>query len=210
MFKSNAWFSRTWTQRTSQRFETISRTVSWRHQRRSTQVKTKNKKQTNKISFLNRIMRLDNDSYPIIKVRCTTNNSLLTTIADEINQLPKDIFSIERISDYRTRKSFDNHQQNGIILRCKLLDKANPILPPIRLHVPMIYPEQAPEILSLTKTPSPKLDFSDGHPLFERISSIFVSHLFKLRPQHTITEILNIWVRNDEEKPNVNFSNWIF
>ena len=34
----------------------------------------------------------------------------------------------------------------------------------------------------------------DGHPFFDQISSIFVSHLFKLRPQHTVTEILNIWV----------------
>lgn len=35
----------------------------------------------------------------------------------------------------------------------------------------------------------------EDHPYFDQISSIFISHLFKLRPQHTITEILNIWVK---------------
>lgn len=33
-----------------------------------------------------------------------------------------------------------------------------------------------------------------GHPFFEQISAYFVSHLFKLPSQHTITDILNIWV----------------
>lgn len=109
-------------------------------------------------------MRLDDDSCSTIKLRCTTNNSLLAKLTDEIDQLSKDIFSIERISDYRARKSSDNHedyyQRKGIILRCKLLEKSNPLLPSIRLHISANYPEQAPEILSLTKTMPPKLDFS--------------------------------------------------
>ncbi len=40
-----------------------------------------------------------------------------------------------------------------------------------------------------------KIDILSGHPFFDQVSSIFLSHLFKLLSQHTVTEILNIWVR---------------
>ncbi len=38
--------------------------------------------------------------------------------------------------------------------------------------------------------------YLDGHPFFERLSTIFISYLFKLPSQHTVTDILNIWVKS--------------
>ncbi|CAF0886338.1 unnamed protein product [Rotaria sordida] len=151
-----------------------------------------------------KIIRLDVDNPSIIKIRTSNQSSLLSNLNDEINQLPDNIYSIEYISVSRTRKHIDNDDdddddeflsKNGIILRCKLLEKSNPLIPPLRLHITTFYPEQPPEVLSLTKTMPPRLEFAveNGHPFFDQISSIFVSHLFKLNPQHTVTDILNIW-----------------
>ena len=79
-------------------------------------------------------MRLDVDNYSAIKIRSSNQTSLLSNLNDEINQLPNDIYSIERISLSRTRKINDNDDEysskNAFILRCKLLDKLNPIIPP--------------------------------------------------------------------------------
>ena len=36
---------------------------------------------------------------------------------------------------------------------------------------------------------------SDGHSFFETISRNFIYFLFKLPAQHTVTDILDIWVR---------------
>ncbi|CAF4612181.1 unnamed protein product [Rotaria socialis] len=147
-----------------------------------------------------KMMRLDGDKPSTIKIRSRNQLSLLSNLNDEINQLPDDIYSIERVSLACTRK-FSNDDddddeylsKNGIVLRCKLLEKPNPLIPTLRLHVTTFYPEQPPEVLSLTKTMPPKLEFADGHPFFDQISSIFVSRLFKLNPKHTVTDILNIW-----------------
>ncbi|CAF4804122.1 unnamed protein product [Rotaria sp. Silwood1] len=146
-----------------------------------------------------KMIRLDVDNPSTIKIRSSNQSSLLSNLNDEINQLPDDIYSIEYISVSCTRKRIDNDNdneylsKNGIILQCKLLEKSNPLIPSLRLHITTSYPEQPPEILSLTKTMPPKLEYADGHPFFDQISSIFVSHLFKLNVQHTITDILNIW-----------------
>lgn len=119
-------------------------------------------------------------------------------INEEIHQLPADVFSIERISVSRLMKNHPTESigstKSGIILRCKLLGTSNPIVPALRLHIPTRYPEQAPEILSLTKTLPPQLEFSEGHPFFEQISSIFLSHLLQLPAEHTISDILHLWV----------------
>ncbi len=110
-------------------------------------------------------MRLDFDNYSTVKILSSNQaSSLLSDLNDEINQLPIDIYSIERIPISRTRKINDNDEEysskNGIILRCKLLEKANPVIPTLRLHVTNSYPEQPPEILSLTKTTPPRLEFT--------------------------------------------------
>ncbi len=102
------------------------------------------------------MMRLDLDHSPTIKIRSSNQSSsslLLSKLNEEINQLPNDIYSIERVSLSRIRKHMDYDEEylnrNGIILRCKLLEKSNPILPPLRLYITTSYPEQPPEILSL-------------------------------------------------------------
>lgn len=113
-------------------------------------------------------MRLDGDNTLTIKVRSRHQSSLLSTLNDEMNQLPDDIYSIERVSVSHTRKSSDDTgeeederlSKSGIILRCKLLEKARPLIPPLRLHLTTYYPEQPPEILSLTKTMPPRLEFT--------------------------------------------------
>ncbi len=54
----------------------------------------------------------------------------------------------------------DYLNKNGIVLRCKLLESSNPIIPPLRLRISTRYPEDQPEILSLTETLPPKLEFT--------------------------------------------------
>lgn len=38
-------------------------------------------------------------------------------------------------------------------------------------------------------------DVLDGHSFFESISRSFIYFLFKLPAQHTVTDVLDIWVR---------------
>ncbi|UJR23878.1 hypothetical protein I4U23_026850 [Adineta vaga] len=144
-----------------------------------------------------KMMRLDDDSYSMAKIRASHHSSLLSKLNDELNQLPNNIYSIECMPISRTRKILDSDEEylskDSVVLRCKLLEKSHPMIPLLRLHVTTSYPEQSPEILSLTKTMPPRLEFTDDHPFFDQISSMFISHLFKLRPQHTVTDILNIW-----------------
>jgi len=120
------------------------------------------------------MMRLDIDNYPTIKIRSSNQSLLLLSkINEEINQLPNDIYFIERISVSRTRRNMDNDEEylnkNGIILRCKLLEKSNPIIPSLRLYITTFYPEQPPEILSLTKTMPPRLEFTGTTKNLNRI-----------------------------------------
>ena len=109
-------------------------------------------------------MRLDNDTYPLTKIRSYNNISLVSIINDEIKQLPNDIYSIECIPVSRMKKNTDYNEdysnKNDLILRCKLLEKSNPVIPTLRLHITSSYPEQPPEILSLTKTMPPRLEFT--------------------------------------------------
>jgi hypothetical protein len=110
------------------------------------------------------MMRLDVDSNPPVKIHSSNQTSLLSKLNDEINQLPNDIFSIECLSVSRTRKTSEHDEEylnkNGFILRCKLHEKSNPIIPALRLYITTSYPEQSPEILSLTKTMPPRLEFT--------------------------------------------------
>ena len=109
-------------------------------------------------------MRLDSDNYFSAKIRSSNQSSLLSILNDEINQLPMDIYSIEFISVSRTRKNTANDDEylgkNDIVLRCELLETSNHMIPSLRLHVTASYPEQPPEVLSLTKTMPPRLEFT--------------------------------------------------
>jgi len=72
-----------------------------------------------------------------------------------------------------------------------------PIVPPLKMKLTSQYPNESPEILSLTSTimniTPTKLENSDGNTFFESISRNFVYFLFKLPTQHTVTDILDIW-----------------
>ena len=115
--------------------------------------------------FVARMIRLDGDQRLKSRLRSSpASSSFLSVINDEIHQLPAEVFSIERISVSRALKSQPAEtigpNKTGVVLRCKLLGMPNPLVPALRLHVSTSYPEQAPEILSLTKTSRPELEFS--------------------------------------------------
>ena len=166
----------------------------------------------------NRKIRLDFDSNStrISEPGVSTNQlSLLSRLNTELSLLPTNRFSIERLpvshANHQTIELNDEYlSRNGLILRCKLLEQSNPLVPTLRLRISTRYPDEPPELLSLTNSTPPKLEFSgnsnlkikfksssnlDGHPFFEQLSTIFVSYLFKLPFQHTVTDVLNIWVK---------------
>ncbi|CAF3771978.1 unnamed protein product, partial [Adineta steineri] len=146
-------------------------------------------------------VRLDNDynnSNRITQQTIPSNqSSLISQLNDEFNLLPANIFSIELLPVSHVVKTIQLNDEylsrKGLVLRCKLLEPFIPIIQPLRIKISTRYPDEQPEILSLTKTMPPKLEFTDGHPYFEQISMLFISYLFKLPPQHTVTDILNIW-----------------
>lgn len=111
-------------------------------------------------------MRLDFDNHSATKIRSSYNySSLLFNINAEINKLPANIFSIESIPGVlRTKKRTDNDDEylskTGITLRCKLLEKSYPLMPALRLHITKFYPDQPPDVLSLTNTTPPRLEFT--------------------------------------------------
>jgi hypothetical protein len=102
---------------------------------------------------------------------CSLNeSSLLSQLKDELDLLPTEIFSIEGLAVAHAIKhnqlNDDYLSKNGIVLRCKLLEVSNPLIQPLRLRVSTRYPEDQPEILSLTKTMPPKLEFSSKKYIF--------------------------------------------
>ncbi|CAF2078968.1 unnamed protein product [Rotaria magnacalcarata] len=152
--------------------------------------------------FPHKKIRLDNETN-LNKVRTTENfsslnqSSLLFHLNDELVLLPANIFLIEYLPLSHTivNNEFNDEylSKNGIVLRCKLSELPYPLVPPLRLRISTRYPQEQPEILSLSQTMPPKLEFTDDHPFFQQISALFVSYLFKLPPRHTVTDILNIW-----------------
>ncbi len=104
---------------------------------------------------------------------------------------------------------------NDYELTCRLIEINMPIVPPLKMKLTSQYPNEPPEILSLISTAMnvtpTKLENSgtkkkikikksfflyiiDGNTFFESISRNFVCFLFKLPTQHTVTDILDIWV----------------
>jgi len=61
-----------------------------------------------------------------------------------------------------TRIAWDDEylSRKGMVLRCKLLEPLNPLIPPLRIRISTRYPDEQPEILSLTETIPPKLEFT--------------------------------------------------
>ena len=120
------------------------------------------------LSFINRKFRLDVDTHSnaITKAKvCLPNqSSLISNLNDELNLLPNQWFSIEFLPVSHTTPMAELNDEylskNGLVLRCKLLELSNPLVPPLRLRVSTRYPDEPPEILSLTKTMPPKLEHS--------------------------------------------------
>lgn len=124
-----------------------------------------------------RMMRLDDDDRcGIVKVRTSHRSSLLSVVNEELNQLPENVFSIECMPVARTRKTADQEylSKHSVLLRVKLLEKSHPMIPPLRLHITTSYPEQPPEVLSLTKSMPPRLEFT-GDIAALRINTYFSS-----------------------------------
>jgi len=92
------------------------------------------------------------------------SSSLLVTLHNEIDSSLTNRFSIEYLPVSHTTKSIQLDDEylskNGLVLRCKLLEITNPIIPPLRLRISTRYPDDQPEILSLTKSMPPKLEYS--------------------------------------------------
>lgn len=176
-----------------------------------------------------RSFRLDTESKQAIESYspvCSTQPSLTSlthTIESEFAHLSTDTFSYE-LKPLHEKPSIDTNGKTNEIpvndyeLTCRLIEINMPIVPPLKIKLTLQYPNEPPEILSLSsatsnQTPA-KLENSgfsfndsfiqyvfsywyclDGHNFFETISRNFVYFLFKLPSQHTVTDILDIWVK---------------
>ena len=87
---------------------------------------------------------------------------LISKLNGELYLLPTDRFSVQflPVSHTAAPTEFNDEylSKNGLILRCKLIEADIPLVPILRLRIFPRYPEEQPEILSLTKTLPPKLE----------------------------------------------------
>jgi len=171
-------------------------------------------------------MRLDTESKQTIDTYSSSNNhtfgNLLNIIENEFAQLAMDTFTYELkpISDQISTVSSMIDKKDLSIrdyeLTCRFIEINMPVVPPLKIKLSIKYPNEPPEVLSLPSTtlnPTPiKLQNSgkflkkvilwknfillDGHSFFETLSRNFIYFLFKLPSQHTITDILDIWVKS--------------
>lgn len=94
----------------------------------------------------------------------SNQSSFVSNLNDELDCLPFGYFSVQFLPVSHafelTQLNDEYLSRNGLVLRCKLLEPSNPLVPTLRLRVSTRYPDEQPEILSLTKTFPPKLEFS--------------------------------------------------
>ncbi|CAF4171723.1 unnamed protein product, partial [Rotaria sordida] len=153
-------------------------------------------------------IRLDTESKQIVEPNLSSTNnhsstSLRNIIESEFAHLSTNTFSYELkpMHDKILPSSSILKNKDSIIndyeLTCRLTEINMPIVPPLKMKLTVQYPNEPPEILSLTSTTmniTPiKLENSDGNTFFESISRNFVHFLFKLPTQHTVTDVLDIW-----------------
>lgn len=154
-----------------------------------------------------------------------SSTSLRNVIDSEFAHLSTNTFSYElkpihnKISPSASILKNKDSSINDYELTCRLIEINMPIVPPLKMKLTIQYPNEPPEVLSLissTMNMAPiKLENSgktnknttnerfflflpfiiDGNTFFESISRNFVHFLFKLPTQHTVTDILDIWVR---------------
>ena len=112
-----------------------------------------------------RKMRLDIDyhSHRMNEMK-SRSLSLIAKLNAEFVFLPIDCFSVQYLPVSHATASIDLKDEdlckNGLVLRCKLIESDLPLVPILRLRVFPRYPDEQPEILSLTKTFPPKLEFT--------------------------------------------------
>ncbi|CAF3759498.1 unnamed protein product [Adineta steineri] len=160
-----------------------------------------------------RNMRLDTESKQTIEPYSSLDNthpssssSLVNIIENEFDNLSTNTFTYELkpLSDKMSTSSssscvtdIKDSSIHDYELTCRFTEINSPIVPPLKIKLTSQYPNEPPEVLSLTSTtlcPTPaKLQKSDGHSFFESISRSFIYFLFKLPAQHTVTDILDIW-----------------
>ncbi len=173
---------------------------------------------------------MDTESKQIVEPHLSSTNNhsliLLTNIIEsEFAHLSMNTYSYELkpMCDKTSSSPSIMKNKDSIIhdyeLTCRLIEINMPIIPPLKMKLTSQYPNEPPEILSLTSTimniTPTKLEHSgrkkksnfrtktkiffflniiDGNTFFESISRNFIYFLFKLPTQHTITDILDIWV----------------
>jgi len=173
-------------------------------------------------------MRLDIESKQLIEPYSSLPNTQLLTslvhiIENEFSHLSMNTFTYELkpLSDKMSTSTIDIKDLpiRDYELTCRFIEINMPVVPPLKMKLTMKYPNEPPEVLSLTSTTlnltPAKLENSgillilikkliiiiyiyfliDGHSFFESISRNFIYFLFKLPAQHTVTDILDIWVR---------------
>ncbi|CAF4148338.1 unnamed protein product, partial [Rotaria magnacalcarata] len=154
-------------------------------------------------------MRLDTESKQVVEPYCSSSNilsskSLEKIIENEFAHLSMNTFTYELkpLSDKVSSSLSSLHDIKDLSicdyeLTCRFIEMDMPVVPPLKMKLTIQYPNEPPEVLSLTSTTlsftPAKLEKSDGHPFFESISRNFVYFLFKLPTQHTVTDILEIW-----------------
>jgi hypothetical protein len=186
-------------------------------------------------------MRLDIESKQLVEPYSSLPNTQLLTslvhiIESEFSHLSMNTFTYELkpLSDKISTSTIDFKDLpiRDYELTCRFIEINMPIVPPLKMKLTIKYPNEPPEVLSLTSTTlnltPAKLENSgilsilikkfiiiiffcliDGHSFFESISRNFIYFLFKLPAQHTVTDILDIWVRVFIAK-NYNFFFWCY
>ncbi|CAF0729006.1 unnamed protein product [Didymodactylos carnosus] len=134
-----------------------------------------------------KIIRLDSPKTITCETVRLEPETIEKIIENEFSQMPLGIYKYDLKS--LSRASCDH----GYLLTCRLIEENMPILPALKIKISAKYPDECPEILSLTKTIPITLENYDGHEFFESIAKTFIYFLFKLPAQHTVTDILDIW-----------------
>ena len=121
-----------------------------------------------------RKMRLDSDDHSHRIHPKKSHSSLIEKLNAELVLLPKDCFSVQFLPVSHAYKDEDLNK-NGLVLRCKLIESDLPLVPILRVRLFPRYPDEQPEILSLTKTHPPKLEFTSTSILHTHIFASLVS-----------------------------------
>lgn len=177
-------------------------------------------------SAASRSMRLDTELKQNLETSSSSSanpqsfSSLSSIVEREFSQLSMNTFAydLKPLSDKLSTLRTDSRDApiGDYELTCRYIELNMPVVPPLKIKLTVKYPDESPEILSLTSTTlsltparlensgslfpvrrnplASGSSFLDGHSFFEMVSRNFIYFLFKLPAQHTVTDILDIWV----------------